>query len=607
MYEFQLFNNWLVTAGLPSCPPITYKGYDEAGWYGGRIISGELVSGADRNPIGELIFQLFSQNKNDKKKEYLLYTEQKWSDIYYADLTECTSGPCKEFNAKTINTARNNWNDAYECLQKEGNRLLQTDDDSGKSMKDILETCPTYHNDGAGKKGGSDERRIQRLLEWVELDWEFVLGTDKASAKGNVPLWTYYLMQDKDWFVTAEGTYYPNGSIDVPPNLAKVADRTVKEFIPNYNNVAVRGQKISEIVWNSNKNCVDVSFVDTAAQATTAKKTLVTFSVGALVEQSQQTSPVLPLPPARINLLKKVFYLHENQVPANYYENTMGLYKLLFVQFSDALWQELKNANRIPRTEFIFMVPPEGDISKIGECTYWQVLDTDWQNEFFSGSRAFACTLVTEKYKILANNDGVLEENVVMDLIRNTLFKVLGYDKLDDLPQSENCKASDPYPTGPTQKRMELFSPDPDFRKYSSKGSVDCLYEIRDGYNGAGDSSIPSNKWMGAWSTFENTAWKNGDYKETRQPLEDGGNKYMYFAGEALCPVYAGFQHGAWNSGRLVARDMIRDLRTQNQLPKEDFENFVKYSDTQISTGRGVECEIPTDGTTPVRKAKTIP
>ena len=60
MYEFQLFNNHTADHGKAE---ITYKGIEAADWYGGRIISGELVSGADKNPISELIYERYHPQK----------------------------------------------------------------------------------------------------------------------------------------------------------------------------------------------------------------------------------------------------------------------------------------------------------------------------------------------------------------------------------------------------------------------------------------------------------------------------------------------------------------------------------------------------------------
>lgn len=78
MYEFQLFNEHYAEDNDIAC--ISYKGIEAGKWYGGRIISGELVSGGEKNPIGQLIGELFSGNRNDE--DYLLLSQQSWKDIY---------------------------------------------------------------------------------------------------------------------------------------------------------------------------------------------------------------------------------------------------------------------------------------------------------------------------------------------------------------------------------------------------------------------------------------------------------------------------------------------------------------------------------------------
>ena len=135
MYELELFNNNTAIHGQDS---ISFKGVEWADYYGGRIIAGELVSGADMNPIGELIHELFSNNKNDPN--YLLHSQQTWSDIFYYSLED--KGV---MNAADINQAQNSWNDAYECLQHEGNADRIRDDGSPmRSMKKILNTSCSF-------------------------------------------------------------------------------------------------------------------------------------------------------------------------------------------------------------------------------------------------------------------------------------------------------------------------------------------------------------------------------------------------------------------------------------------------------------------------------
>jgi Flavin containing amine oxidoreductase len=252
----------------------------------------------------------------------------------------------------------------------------------------------------------------------------------------------------------------------------------------------------------------------------------------------------------------------------------MGLYKLLFVQLSQDLW----NRATIPNNEFIFDVPHEN--ANVGKCSKWQSFDR-FQGEFFDGSRAFACTLVTEDFKELASNyypnDGLDDANAMALIGR--LFRVLGI--------SASCERANPTVTPPL---IDLFNPVGDL------GGYDCLYQIDDGINGG-------NRWRGAWSTLV-PYWNQQDYDEIMAPMapiEDPDNPKLFFAGEAYCPVWVGFQHGAWDSGRLQAREMLFEL---NQFQDTDKDEWKRYSDAFLTSPR---CDIPDGVTPPIRKSKTVP
>ena len=228
MYELQRFNNASESLGIQSKTCISFSGVDGFDNYGGRINFGELVSGGDKNPIAELIFRLFSQEPNSP--DYLLYTEQKWQDIFFYDLVNQ-----QEFPAPIQNSARNNWNDAYECLQTQANQAYLDYISSGfgnivtSSMQSILDSPACSWN----------PTPLEKNFEWYEVNWEFLLDPDQMAGFGNVPLWTYYLMQDKDYFVTS------------PRNLGDVAAKTVEAYVPNYPDRAVLDTKITEIDWTS--------------------------------------------------------------------------------------------------------------------------------------------------------------------------------------------------------------------------------------------------------------------------------------------------------------------------------------------------------------------
>ena len=127
---------------------------------------------------------------------------------------------------------------------------------------------------------------------------------------------------------------------------------------------------------------------------------MTTFSVGALVDQASSLfEPYSSEIEQKIQALKDTFYV-DSDAP---YENTMGLYKLLFVQLNSTTWESAS----VPNNEFIFTVPGEENKEQVGKCTLWQSFDR-YKWEFFDNSRSFACTLVSEGYKALAEDDGRL-------------------------------------------------------------------------------------------------------------------------------------------------------------------------------------------------------
>ena len=101
MYEFQLFNDEKPNKWRQNC--ISYKGYDAANYLGGSARAARLVSGGNRNPIGELLWEIF-------KNQYF-HIKVQWADIAYE--FEGTSS----YTSSQINLARREWSLVYQCLQ----------------------------------------------------------------------------------------------------------------------------------------------------------------------------------------------------------------------------------------------------------------------------------------------------------------------------------------------------------------------------------------------------------------------------------------------------------------------------------------------------------
>ena len=170
---------------------------------------------------------------------------------------------------------------------------------------------------------------------------------------------------------------------------------------------------------------------------------------------------------------------------------------------------------------------------------------------------------------------------------------------------SQTCpNLTDPNSTDPVCRRIDLFPsidgeidypPWEDSSLVSCPLNPQCVYEIRDDIN---------PRWKGSWSSFgnpsgTNVGWTHADYNKARAPI----NSTLYFGGEALCPVWQGFQHGAWNSGREQAREMIYDLRGLSNTSDFTKDDWKKFSDGYVTASF---CEYP-DGTPPFRKSKTVP
>ena len=245
--------------------------------------------------------------------------------------------------------------------------------------------------------------------------------------------------------------------------------------------------------------------------------------------------------------------------------NVMGVYKLLFVQFSESAFAQ---AN-LPNTEFIFTIP--GSTAEIGKCTMWQQFDRG-QKEFFDGSRAFACTLLTDTYYQLVDLNGVLPDTTAQTLIDNLLHAI-------DL--NINCVRA----TGSID-----FFPPIDWVASGIPSWADCAYQIFDG--------APNDLFRGSWSTLI-PGWSFTEYNTTVEPIFRGADPVIYFAGEAICLRWTGFQHGAWNSGRTQVRKIINSYLTDTEK-----ELWRQYSDADFP--EPPVCELPTF-TPPVRKSKTIP
>jgi glycine/D-amino acid oxidase-like deaminating enzyme len=218
-YELQRFNNLTDSIfGVDEVAPIDFKCLDVERYYGGRALAAHWFSGGDGNPIAELAFQLFSQNPNDE--DYLLYTNQKWSDASYFTTTG------EEIRRNDLNSARRKWSEAYTCLQEEALAGFVG------SMRDALEgTCDWHVN--------TDEGDLLNILEWYDLDYEYTVTAENMSPFGNLPLYAYDEFTGQDWFVST------------PNNGADIADKVVKTFIKDYETTAQLNTSVTEIDWTT--------------------------------------------------------------------------------------------------------------------------------------------------------------------------------------------------------------------------------------------------------------------------------------------------------------------------------------------------------------------
>ena len=179
MYEFQLFNEKKPSKWNQKC--ISYKGFEAGDYFGGRSKAARLISGGEGNAISEMMWEIF--------RNQFYHTQVNWGDIAFA--FESASG----YTPSEVNMARNEWGAAYECIQSvaylrdiDGN-LLNEDLD----IKEIMTDKCGWDFDNLTP--------LQRAFEWYDLEWEWTLEPDMLGARRNLPVWTYLLLQDKDWMV----------------------------------------------------------------------------------------------------------------------------------------------------------------------------------------------------------------------------------------------------------------------------------------------------------------------------------------------------------------------------------------------------------------------
>lgn len=254
MYEIKQFNEAFGTN-------IEVYGVDVEDFYGGRSIAAELISGGEWHPFMDLIhdYDLYSQSPNSD--DYLLMTSQKFFDLYYHDAEN------GEVDSNIVNEAKNAWITAFECLQKCANENYANTLRREFSMKDMLNGTATFCDPVCDwDPNGSDlDDRLKRIFQWYELQYEFLTSIEKTSPYGNVPLWTYYLMQDTDFFITT-----PDDS-SCGANSADIACRLVDAYIDPLRSVTKLGKKVTNIDWTGGP-CVNTTLLGSPPEIITANK-----------------------------------------------------------------------------------------------------------------------------------------------------------------------------------------------------------------------------------------------------------------------------------------------------------------------------------------------
>ena len=586
-----------------------FVGVEYEKFVGGRAISAELVSGGG-NPITEFMFELFSQNPNaptrNDERDYILNNAHKWSDIHYV----YSNGT--EIDSKVVNTDRDAWADAFQCLQEKA--LLS--DNRLRGMDEILDQC----------KWNEDQQALRKLFRWYELQWEFLHSTENNNGFGNVPLWTYTgEYQDKDLFVSIDG------------NCARIADALMKKYVEDYRAKLAGGEipdvvrlntVVTQIDWEVDPIKVTVEKSDQddfyphpcdnyyARRVRTPRLSLlrvspkchfltisiyclmflqvvVTASVGMLkkymdvtpLSNSPFNAPFFdpPLPQEKRDAIVNTFFSDNDNGNER---DDMGLYKKLTIQFDKTTWDAFVQQNA-PDTEFDFVVPDPSITYSFGPgiggsdifCSLWQNLDRG-RTEFFYGSRAFVCTLVTKEFEAAVDPvTRILPHGTANEIIKFNLLKgVLGLDD-NQISAIGNCARV----KGPRGGPLTLFPPEDaqlvdqpwaEYEEYYTSGSenpplseANCIYQIFDGPElkfptGPDDEHRP-NLWNGAWPNFM-TRWTDEEYDCARANLdrgtkvcEEGVDPVLLFAGDAMCPRFFAFQHGAVQSGIQIANKIV--------------------------------------------------
>jgi hypothetical protein len=246
---------------------------------------------------------------------------------------------------------------------------------------------------------------------------------------------------------------------------------------------------------------------------------LITFSAGILADKLENDffSPQTHDLNDKLNALKSLFYFDSTSG-----KNIMGLYNNIYVQFNSETWEAITQN----RGSAILFVVPE-DVNEVGHGSHWQNYD-EGQADFFPGSRTMSTTVITKDYEQFSSD---------VSPILKRLFKALGL--------SEDLKCD----------QVEFID-----LTAEAQDTSPCQY-----------SWLNSNKelWNGAWAStlpgLSETTWTSLYQDKFNEDVPFGASaeeKKLYFTGEAHCNAFSGFTHGAFNAGRLKAREMIYDLRT---------------------------------------------
>jgi hypothetical protein len=378
------------------------------------------------------------------------------------------------------------------------------------------------HCDWDDSVGPDAQEKFMRT--WYNIQYESAVDPEKVSVS-NYPFAPYIDQQDKDVFL-------------VGMSFADILKDELDFWGIDYQT----GVKAISIDYSADPVVVTA---ETGAGQTIvyhANTVIPTFSTGVLKAQD-----FLTLPPENLQGMNDL--------------SEMALYSRFTVQFPQVFFDDFE--------QFLAITPDSQQ--KRGRCNYWQVLDTKWDNEFYPGSHALECPLMTEVIQDIeaAGGKGLNSSNP--DFVASTLRELIQESLGSVYPSMKNLQGwtfewkdfgpnAPPRGPPPTDDKTIFFT----FASHE--------------YN---------ELWRGSYMNTPFVAGRTYDdildsMDAFRAPFGGLDGDAVRLAGSATCFRYGGWMQGGYYSGIKVVNEYL-DAKYPN-LPHP---NSREYCDAPPVTGAG--------------------